>query len=185
MSLIAFSEIILPLRELLVSIICWLIKCISLLLAAEVHAGLLCAEFTMNSMPQTSAWPTSIIKAMPRGPSWTQGIIKSSCHTELTSCKPVEAAINKDRMTTRQMCCLLLILQISVYTGAEMTLGFGTVEEQSFPVLCCCADTAFAHSQNNQELLDLCQSGPRSWTIVHCTGCLQPQNTTYLSAVVA
>lgn len=101
----------------------------SLLLAAEVHAGLLCAEFTMNSMPWTSAWPTSIIEAMPGGPSWTQDIIKSPCQTELTACKPVEAAINKDRMTTRQMCCLLLILQFSVYTGAEMTLGSGTVEE--------------------------------------------------------
>lgn len=46
-----------------------------LLLAAEVHAGILCAEFTMNSMPLTSSWPTSLIKVMPGGRSYIQDII--------------------------------------------------------------------------------------------------------------
>ena len=38
-------------------------------MAAEVlqHAGLLCAAFTKNPMPQTNSWPTSLTRVMHSG----------------------------------------------------------------------------------------------------------------------
>lgn len=90
------------------------------------QAGLLCAEFTMNSTPSKRICPTPLIKVMSvfrttRAALWQA--VRFLFQLSLPEGSLMGMRACGHTYTHLEKC--LVILQLSVYTGRDMTLGLG------------------------------------------------------------